>query len=349
MKQLLLALLLIPTFLFAQNETDEGYLEGAVPMIDGKVVFSRDIQVPSSNQEAIFRTLTDWGEKTFKTGQSRMAYSNIEKGEIAIVGEEYLVFKSTLLSLDRTLVKFNLIINCSNQRASLQFKSIRYEYNLANEDGPLKFKAEEWITDKYALNKKKDKLYRNMGKFRKATIDYANKIFDAAEVSLGVKQITIDPLSGEKEVIKSQKVQTETVAPAKMPIDKESKEKVLAPTKEIVDLVQFDADKIPTTIIDILPDNKAVLQTTTENISDQDIVWKGIGTMFGKKISTVSISKASAAYQAMQSDKIYRISFHKPNDTSKQPWMILECNKQGETIEGNNVLIIGEITNVWIK
>lgn len=41
MKQLLFALLFIPALLFAQE--DQHYLAGAVPVADGKVVFTREI------------------------------------------------------------------------------------------------------------------------------------------------------------------------------------------------------------------------------------------------------------------------------------------------------------------
>ena len=38
-------------------------------------------------------------------------------------------------------------------------------------------KADEWITDKYALNKKKTKLLKGSGKFRRKTIDRKDNIF----------------------------------------------------------------------------------------------------------------------------------------------------------------------------
>ena len=42
------------------------------------------------------------------------------------------------------------------------------------------FKAEEWISDKEALNKDKTKLYPKSGKFRRKTVDRVEEIFDAA-------------------------------------------------------------------------------------------------------------------------------------------------------------------------
>ena len=50
MKQLLFALLFIPALLFAQE--DQHYLAGAVPVADGKVVFTREINAPSLDGRA---------------------------------------------------------------------------------------------------------------------------------------------------------------------------------------------------------------------------------------------------------------------------------------------------------
>ena len=45
MKQLLFALLFIPALLLSAQE-DQHYLAGAVPVADGKVVFTREINAP---------------------------------------------------------------------------------------------------------------------------------------------------------------------------------------------------------------------------------------------------------------------------------------------------------------
>jgi colicin import membrane protein len=46
------------------------------------------------------------------------------------------------------------------------------------------FKAEEWITDRYGLNKKQTKLARVSGKFRRKTIDRKDYLFKKFEVLL---------------------------------------------------------------------------------------------------------------------------------------------------------------------
>ena len=48
-------------------------------------------------------------------------------------------------------------------------------------------KADDWITDKHALNKKKTKLYKGSGKFRRKTIDRKDNIFGKICKALEIK------------------------------------------------------------------------------------------------------------------------------------------------------------------
>jgi colicin import membrane protein len=48
--------------------------------------------------------------------------------------------------------------------------------------------AEEWISDEYAVNKKRTKLYPISGKFRRKTIDRKDFIFNKFETLLNEKQ-----------------------------------------------------------------------------------------------------------------------------------------------------------------
>ena len=90
-----LLLFILPFTLFAQ--TEKNYLEGAVPVVDGKVTFSTEINVASLTQEQIHETLLEWANNRYKpTGKhsARVLYSNREEGTIAIAGDEYIVFTS---------------------------------------------------------------------------------------------------------------------------------------------------------------------------------------------------------------------------------------------------------------
>lgn len=328
MKQLLFALLFIPALLFAQE--DPHYLAGAVPIVDGKVVFTREINAPSLGKAQIYQQLLQWGQENFNTKEKRVTYQDEEKGEIAIIGEEYVVFSRTALSLDQAMMKYRIILTCKEQACTLQLAGIRYEYNVSYKKEPEKYRAEEWITDEYALNKSQTKLNRISGKFRKATIDFADKTFDSAANALGAQSLTSTPVK--------------SVEPVSAPQPQEAR-----PVTPMDGFVAFQADKIPSTILQMLPDNHLQIKSVNGNTTDTNVAWKGIGNLFGKTISTISISKDSPAYKAIGDNGLYRLSFSKPETPADAPWMIIECRKQGETSEGEQTMLIGEVMNVWIK
>ena len=57
--------------------------------------------------------------------------------------------------------------------------SYYYQEDMEGKNG-VTYKAEEWITDKEAINKAGTKLYPRSGKFRRKTIDRMEQIFEGA-------------------------------------------------------------------------------------------------------------------------------------------------------------------------
>jgi len=55
----------------------------------------------------------------------------------------------------------------------------------------------------------------------------------------------------------------------------------------------------------MLPDNALQIKAVKGNTTDANVEWKGIGNMFGKTISTISISKDSPAYKAIGNNDVY--------------------------------------------
>ena len=82
---------------------------------------------------------------------------------------------------------YRVTIECEDNAAKIKLAGIRYEYNVSYQREPEKYTAEEWITDKYALNKKKDKLNRGNGKFRRKTVDFAENMFQSADAAFGIQ------------------------------------------------------------------------------------------------------------------------------------------------------------------
>lgn len=328
MKHLLLFVLFIPTLLWAQN--DSIYLAGGVPEEEGRVVFTKEIEVPQLSSSEIYDRMYAWAKTLFNTEASRIVYSNKEKGEIAIVAEEYLVFANTALALDRTLINYRLTIECENHLCKLKLGGIRYEYNVAYQRDPQRYLAEKWITDKYALNKAKTRLNRGNGKFRVKTIDLVNDLFRKATEALGIQPTPLaTPVQPAASVIPAT-----PITPA-------------VPVKE--GYVALAPDKIPSTLLQLLSESTMQITLSTDQKEIEKAgVWKGIGTMFGKKIASFNVDPDSPVYKQIQENGLYSISFFKKYEPG-EAWLIMDCCKQGETADGQQKTVIGEIIQVWVK
>jgi colicin import membrane protein len=110
--------------------------------------------------------------------ESQVALVNKQDHIIAARFKEWLVFQNTFLSLDRTVFNYTIIATCTDGHANVTLSRISYQYEQDRSDTEgIETVAEEWITDEYALNKKKTKLAKYTGKFRRKTIDRKDNIF----------------------------------------------------------------------------------------------------------------------------------------------------------------------------
>ena len=196
MKKLLIAAMLcLPLAAAAQNtwemveeekganaNPDQKYMAGTVPVVDGRVVFHTVVDAPGKSAAQIYNIVRAYMRKMTKEPnqfeQSRMVMEDSVSYHLVGTYQEWLVFKSTALNLDRTRLFFNLMVVCSDGKADITLNRIHYLYE--EERDPQTINAEEWITDKYGLNKK-GKLARVSGKFRRKTIDRKDFIFKKIE------------------------------------------------------------------------------------------------------------------------------------------------------------------------
>lgn len=331
-KHLLIWILFIPMILVAQIEPR--YQAGAVPLVDGKVVFTHQIAAPGLSQGQIYDKLHNWAGLHFNTEQNRIAYTAREKGSMALTGDKNLVFSSTALGLDQSQMVYRVIIQSEDNACQVQVSNIRYIYNVSYQKEPERFVAEEIITDKAAISK--NKLNRLNGKFRKATIDHVDELFTQMEVAVTGNTVTTTASTQAPQPVPvvSATPQATTPQAVSTPAVKEG-------------YMAFDADKVPQSLLQLIPES-SMLVTPGESGSpvESGATWKGINTMFGKKVATVSLPAESEVHKQISGN--FTLSFRKePADAA--PWMIIECKKQGETTENTNITIIGEILHIWIK
>jgi len=192
MKKLIIAMMLcLPLAGAAQNtwempenstttNPDAKYLAGAVPVVDGRVTFKTTVEAPGKSAAQVASIIRAYMEKMTKEPgqfeQSRIALDDSVTHQIVGTYQEWLVFKSTALVLDRTRLFYNLIADCHDGKADITMTRIYYLYE--EERDPQTLKAEEWITDEEGLTRNKQKLSRVAGKFRRKTIDRKDYLFN---------------------------------------------------------------------------------------------------------------------------------------------------------------------------
>lgn len=348
MNRFLAILLLCFPLALAANETkdntDPKYLENAITLVDGKVTFQQTLEAPSLSKEELYDLFLNWANERFKPSnekleQNRVVYTNPQEGEIAAIAEEYIVFSSSALSLDRTRIYYQFFIKTEDGRCDLTMSRIRYWYD-ENRDGGERYNAEEWITDKMALNKKKTKLAPICGKFRKGTIDLKDKLFTEIANTLGTSHVR-------------EEIPATPLVPAQ-PIAQPGTSK---------ELQTVTIDKLPMNLSELAAAGRITVTANDEEIDMKAENWGGFGKLFTKDVTYTLVDQSRIAISTvMEHSDNYTISFYLTGQT--QPSIVIECKKvtaqkmtaeelkslnQSADTSKNYTLYIGEILRIQMR
>lgn len=194
-KVILLLMLLLPLACAAQRgkvETQQRYLAGAVPMVDGYVQFDKTYFVKNKDKATLMQELKDYVQKELVDGpdqlpQARITEVSPDSGIIAASIEEYMYFKRTNWQIHRVRFYYQLVFRVENGKFTATMRRLHYRYDPEVTAGEFDDdrRAEKWITDDAALTKNGTKLARVSGKFRAFTIDRKNEIFRGAGQATG--------------------------------------------------------------------------------------------------------------------------------------------------------------------
>ena len=194
-KVILLLMLLLPLACAAQRgkvETQQRYLAGAVPMVDGYVQFDKTYFVKNKDKATLMQELKDYVQKELVDGpdqlpQARITEVSPDSGIIAASIEEYMYFKRTNWQIHRVRFYYQLVFRVENGKFTATMRRLHYRYDPEVTAGEFDDdrRAEKWITDDSALTKNGTKLARVSGKFRAFTIDRKNEIFRGAGKATG--------------------------------------------------------------------------------------------------------------------------------------------------------------------
>lgn len=164
--------------------TDSQYLAGAVPVVDGKVVFTLNVDYSGKTASEIYekafnyinQLTVDDNQNTETELRSKIALVNQATHSIAAKMYEWITFSNSFIMTDRTEFTYTLVATCTDGHLEVTMERISYRYE-PNRSTGFYSSAHEVIVDKLTLNKKQTKVVRPYGKFRIKTIDRKNEIF----------------------------------------------------------------------------------------------------------------------------------------------------------------------------
>ena len=159
---------------------DPKYLSDALTYDgNGKIVFTLTTDADGKSAAQIYDLVYGY-MNGLTQGENNIAskVALVNKGEniIANTMDEWLVFSNSFISLDRTEFKYTLIATIKDNSLQVTLGRINYNYEAGRSTG-FKDTAENVISDKMALNRKKTALAKIYGKFRRCTIDRKDQIF----------------------------------------------------------------------------------------------------------------------------------------------------------------------------
>ena len=344
-KILFILLACLPLVLPAREKKDNSnpkYLAGAITLTDeGKITFTEELKAPTLSKEAIYKQMLDWANERFQPKdklRSRVVFTDEAKGEIAASAEEYMVFSSSALSLDRTRIYYKFLIYAADGNCKLEMSAIRYWYD-ENRDGGERYTAEEWITDEMALNKKKTKLAPICGKFRRETIDLKDELFQSAAAALGTQALNTIPAT--------------PLQPA-TPV---------AATLGTGELKAVTFEQLPANLNTLVASGRLTLTANDEEIELKPENWGGFGKLFSKNVTYTLVDQSRIAINAvMEHSDAYTLSLYTADST--QPAIVIQCKKaMAQPMSANDLkslnqaadasksytMYIGEITGIQMR
>lgn len=320
MKKLFFLLMFAATAFAATSQTDSKYLAGAVPEVDGKILFSSTITVNKPiTDDRLFELMDKWVSNEYSVqdgSRQRILLSNKEDKSIAAQGDMTLVFKRSALSLDQSNMLYQLILQINGGKCEAVVRSIKYEYNDAGKKIST-FPAEEMITDKYALNKKGDKLNNYYNKFRIYTVDSINALFNKIDVYLNGAKVVAGAVERDYQpTAPAASVPMAALAPAAVAAET-YQETVAAPAiaetgsvSALPGFRQISADKIPGNIVKLLNNWTLITSGTAEKTNVMTASWGGLGVFWEKPVAFCFLNPSRYSVQTMDQGETYTISFY---------------------------------------
>ena len=374
MKKLLLIALFAIGTITTQAQVDAKYLKGAVPEVDGKIAFTKTIVLNKKTTNAkLFDVLNKWANENYSKkddSRQKVLLSDKKKLDIACLGDTKLVFAKTFLMLDQAKMQYQLILQIEEpSHFEVTIRNIKYDY-----EEKTNTPADELISDKVAL-KGTDNLFRGYNKFRIATIDSVQAIFNSLEEYINGKvtvtkgavesAITLEPIE-ETQIIVQEVVQQPVAVAVSSNVLRNG-------------FREITTDKIPSKYKQPTSDKVIISWKSSDTVETAVAQWNGTDNFWDKLVAFDIVDLAKV--KGIEKGTTYTISFftdvysdavNNMESTGKigdgltstdvktnapafaEAWMIVECNKLDTPAslaidKSKGELQVGEIQKVWVK
>ena len=185
MKKLLLALVWIPFFCFAQNETGND----SIPLVDGKVVFSSEYH-PSLSKADIHVQLENWLTSIFLKNKEIINLNDTITGTIVCRKADVLEIHKKALSAFSMIMRYFLVLEYKDNYCLATIRNISY-----SDPDEVKSKRKQEIPTSYPAEMILiDKQFKNMfikdasDKIASKTLDRVEEIFKEIGQQLSPKE-----------------------------------------------------------------------------------------------------------------------------------------------------------------
>ena len=202
---LLLLMLVVPMALSAQFKYKEikdndTYKRGAVPVVDGRAVVARSIEIPVERMAEALAVVDGLCGKGGTLTKVPAKYYEANRGDDVRVYqiEDQLVFNRNFINADVAMMSARMVVRVSQGKCVVTLDNILYRigttsstttgmpheqwksgYSVAD-TGSIVATAEEYISDEVALTRKGN-LVRALAKYRVKTIDYVDAVLLAIQ------------------------------------------------------------------------------------------------------------------------------------------------------------------------
>lgn len=280
------------------------------------------------SQEQIYATIQKWMTERLKENNnqdSRVVYTEEKEGTIAGIGEEWLVFKSKALILDRSLMNYQITVTCKPNSCLVEMEKIRYTYRETEI-----YKAEEWIADKYALNKDKTKLVRAMAKWRRHTVDFADDLFFDVAVAFGAPDTRPKAQKKKEEEKKATSIMAEssTIVIGQNGNMATGGKATQSNRGDMPGYKNVETEPIPSEVSDLIKDCKMVVSIGKDefNMTNMTIneAWAIGNQASGKAFAFCTLSEEQP-HEMMDKAERYTLKLFKEGQNT--PIAIIECKK----------------------